>query len=231
MSRVRLGWGALALVMFVLPVAFDLARAPDFAASTPVYPRTVGPYRAPGFTAYLSGLLGDAFLQRDVRLGLGAPSSVYREPTFSLRPPQALVVTVRAGSPADARTWSFGLALALRRSTVRQLEAQALSDVRWSAAKLSTGALTGARRRRLERRLAAAKLVAAAPAPRITVGPPPALPQPARAADKLVGALPGDIPPRPNPLWAGLAGLLVVALARGLVVLVRHPARVHSGRL
>jgi hypothetical protein len=230
MSRIRLGWGALALVMVVLPVVFDLARAPNFAASTPVYPRAVGPYRPPG-PVDLRDALTDARLQRYVRLGLGAPSSVYREPTFPVRPPHTQLVTVEAGTPADARRWSFGLALALRSVTVRQIQARADADVRWYSAKLSAGALAGATRPQLERRRAASKRVAAAPTPRITVGPPPALPPPTRAADKLVDALPGDFPPRPNPLWAGLAGLLVVALVRGLVELVRRPELVRSGRL
>jgi hypothetical protein len=229
--RVRLGWGALALVMFALPVAFGLARTPEFSASTALYPRAVGPYQPPRAGYYLRALREDTILHRYVRLGVGAPSSVYRDATFGVRPPRALLVTVKGGSPDDAHRWSAGLALALQSATLRQVQAQATADARWLEAKLSAGALAGATRRDLARRIAAVKRVAAAPTPRITAGAPPPLPRPARAADKLVDALPGDFPPRPSPLWAGLAGLLVVALARAFVALVRHPERVRSGRL
>jgi hypothetical protein len=42
-----------------------------------------------------------------------------------------------------------------------------------------------------------------------------------RAADRLLGALPGDRPIRPNPVWAGLAGLaLAVALLVWVLVLL-----------
>jgi hypothetical protein len=47
--------------------------------------------------------------------------------------------------------------------------------------------------------------------------PSPATLAKERAADRLLGALPGERPLRPNPLWAGLAG---VALALALLTWV-----------
>jgi len=48
-----------------------------------------------------------------------------------------------------------------------------------------------------------------APAPGFLAGPGAVhVSSPSRPADRLVDALPGPFPPRPEPLWAGAAGLL-----------------------
>jgi hypothetical protein len=59
----------------------------------------------------------------------------------------------------------------------------------------------------LTRRLQAAKGVAKGD-PTIVLGERPAPPGLSRWGDKLVDRFPGDFPPRPSPLFAGIAGLV-----------------------
>jgi hypothetical protein len=68
-----------------------------------------------------------------------------------------------------------------------------------------------------------------APVPRVVLGSR-ASPAPIRGwADKLADALPGALPARSSPLWAALAGLLVVTILWLAALALFPPGRQASG--
>lgn len=70
------------------------------------------------------------------------------------------------------------------------------------------------RRRRLTERLERLfPLRFEQPPPRLALGAPPEPSEPEAWADSVVDALPGPFPPRPSPLWVGLAGVLLTVAA------------------
>jgi hypothetical protein len=231
-DRRRIVWAAIALFMFAGPVAFDLARASGFTASTPIYPRRIGPYPPVTDPNYYRRLLGDSDLQRYMRTTAGARSSVYLDAQFPFQPPDTVLVTVRAGTPARARAFADALAHQIAEVTARELASEAGMEAKMIRVRLAAPGLGRAKRRSLGRRLGAVQGVLAAPAERVAESNAPT-PQPplTHPVDKFVNALPGSFPPRPSPLWAGLAGLLLVALARAIGVAVFSPRRIRSGKL
>ena len=62
--------------------------------------------------------------------------------------------------------------------------------------------------------------LAEAPRTRLAVSPPASADAIDQPADRIVDRLPGALPPRPSPIWSGLAvagGLAALALAFGLL--------------
>jgi hypothetical protein len=217
----RAAWAAVAVVMFAAPLAFDLERAPRFYASEAMYPRAVGLYPPLFDPAYYHALLSDSGLRNYMRLIAGARSSVYLDAGFRAGPPGAVTLTVHAETPARARAFVHALALQIAAVSRDQVASQAEVDAKKLRARLAALSLASAERRDASLRLAAVLRVRAAPYERVLVAGPPPLRRPLRRADKLVDALPGAFPPRPSPHWAGLAGLLLVLLVRGILVLAR----------
>jgi hypothetical protein len=220
-DRHRLAWAVAALLLFAAALVFDLGRASGFSASTTIYPRAVGPYPAELDPAYFRRTLGNSDLQRYMHITAGARSWEYLDARFTPRPPFAVLVTVRAATPARARAFSQALARQIVQVSERQIASQAALDARQLRAELAGPGLRPRARRARRRRLAAVLRVRAAPYERFVEGRPPPLPRPTRWADRLADALPGDFPPRPSPLWAGLAGILLVALVWAIGAAVR----------
>jgi hypothetical protein len=216
----RRAWSLLAVAMFVLPLAFGLARAPSFSSTATLHPRPVGPYPPIFDVRYYRKLTRDSRLQQGMRAA-GARSTVYSGARIREPVPSEVTVTVDAPTPSQARDFALRLADELAAATRRQLGEQALADTQ----------RLGSRHGAVRRWIGVTLRLAASPSARVSVGAPPATERPTGWADRLVDALPGDFPARPNPLWAGLAGVLLVALARVLAVAVLDSGRLRAGRL
>jgi hypothetical protein len=221
--RRRILWGCVATVLVVGPVAFTLARAPDFRASVELFPRAVAPYPAVDDPAPYLRLLDDPELQRQMTLNADAGFRQYRDASLVARPGGRLVLTVAAERPRRAALLVNALAPQIAVASARRLAAQAHRDV--PAARASFRAArpgSRLRRRRLER-LRALEALEAAPLEAVVVGNRARPPRLERWADQLADELPGQFPGRPSPGWAGIAGLIVAATLWAAALVARPP--------
>ncbi len=206
--RRRLAWVAVAAVLVLAPLAITVGRAPEFKASVQLFPRAVGPYAAVFDIAYYRSLLEDPALVEPMRLSVRSGVAEYEDVTFSRGRPGQLVVTVAAPVPADAQRFVNVLAPQIAGATRQELARVTARDVAELRARLRSR-LAPESRRALRRRLSQVERLGPLPPGRVLYGSPAALPRMERWADRLIDDLPGAFPPRPSPLWAALAGLLV----------------------
>jgi hypothetical protein len=223
---------AAAIVLFAIAaLAFDLGREPGFTASATLHPRAVGPYQAPLDPAYYRNLMDNSDLREYMRLTVGARSSAYLDAQFTQHPPDAILATVPAPSPARARLYADALARQIVDVSRLQLTAEAALEAKLLRQRLSQAGLDPARRRTLERRLDEVNAVRAIPTERVELLGVPPMPPVTRRADKLADSLPGAFPGRPSPRFVLLAALLLIALAWTAGVLMFRPDRIRSGKL
>ena len=222
--RRRLAWIAVAAVLVIGPLAFNLAREPDFEASVELVPREVRPYPAIVDPRYYLALLADPELHNQMRLNVGQGVARYEDVSIGReREGSPLMVTVKADSPRDAQLFINGLAPQIAGATQRQLGRQASRDLERARRSLP-GMPVGERRRMLRGRIRRLASFGEFPPARVLPGAPAPLPALDRWADRLVADLPGDFRSRPSPAWAALAGLLVAATL-WLIGLVAVPPR------
>ena len=222
--RRQLAWLAAAAVMFAVPFAFNLARSSRFSVTITLYPRAVGPYPPRYDANHYRDLLNDSALRSYMRLTVGARSYVFDGASFRAQP-HGVSMTIEADTPARGSVYAHALGLALADASRVQVAAEAAIDIKRLRASLASAGLPAAERRSRARRLAAARRVADAPFERVLVAPAPPPPRPTRWADRLADFAPGGLRPRPNPLWAGLAGVLLVGLAAAVRCMLRPPRR------
>jgi hypothetical protein len=201
----RAVWAAVTVVMVVLPVGLTLGRESSWTASTQILPQRTGPLPAVRDPAYYHALL-PALTPWMGGEGLGPWD--YAGAEFEAGPRGSVVVSLTASSAARAERILDALSRQLVRASQREVGEE--------AAALARGA-----EGRLGRRL---RELATAPSPRIVAGRPAVTPDPDRWADRAAAALPGELPGRPSPVWAGLAGGLVAGVAWGVAALTRRRA-------
>jgi hypothetical protein len=221
--RRRLVWIAITAVFVLVPVGFNLARAPNFEASVELFPRAVGPYPAVTDPAYYRSLLADRELRRQMTLNVGGGVAEYRD--VSITPSSTrdtLILTVAAADPAKAQRFVNALSLQVAGATQRQLGRLADQDATKLRDRLRTR-LAASERRRLRRALRRLNRFGPFPPGRVLPGRPAARPPMDHWADRLVAELPGTFPGRPNPAWAGLAGLLVAATLWAICLVLIPP--------
>jgi hypothetical protein len=221
--RRRIAWIVVALLMVVVPVAFNLARN-SYSASLELYPRAVSGYPPVNDPAYYRAFLTDNELQTQMRFHAPGGPSAYADAVIRAGRRGRVVVTVSADAPNDAQRIVNALGPQLANATRRQLAAQAEAEAQRLRALLGSGKLTARQTRRVRRRLARANSVGLVPPERIVLGTRPGPPPLRGFADKVADAMPGPYPTRPSPLWAGFAGLLV-AVTLWLIGLALLPPR------
>jgi hypothetical protein len=117
-------------------------------------------------------------------------------------------VSSAAGTPARAENLLTQVVRQLDALSAAELTRRARGVLRATQATLTDPLLDVTERDRLERRARSVRRYLRAPRGRFGAGPV-RVQQPTRWADRVVDALPGPFPQRPDPLWAALVGLLV----------------------
>jgi hypothetical protein len=217
-------WLGVAVLLVVGPLAFNLARAADFKASVRLFPSAVRPYPAPRDPGYYRGLLNDPVLHREMRRNVEFPDTSYDDIRIASDSGR-LTLTVAAKTPAQAARFVNALEVQVVNASQRQLAQMAVGDVRDTQARLEEGAPRTARRgmRRRLRRLRSLTTVDATLPPRVLPGAKARAPELTRSADRLVDDLPGSFHGRPSPVWAALAGLLVLVVLTALALTFLPP--------
>ena len=217
----RAFWLVVAAVLVCVPVVVTLARSSSFTASIRLYPGPVAGFKAIRDPAYYRGLLTDPVLRFEMRRNAGVSQREYADARIA--PGSTfLTLTVDAGQPAEAQRLVNALGPQVAGATARDVVRAVNGQIGVLRRQIKRGRRGTATRRARLRRLRALRRVVAAPPQRITLGPAARRPPVEGWADEMVDALPGQLPARPSPVWAGLAGLLLAIVAWG-IALVRVP--------
>jgi hypothetical protein len=221
--RRRLAWVAATAVLVLVPLCFNLARAPNFKASVELFPRAVGPYPAVTDPAYYQSFLNDPELRQQMTLNVGRGVAGYGDVTITPHATRnTVVVTVAAPEPANAQRFVNALGLQIAGATQRQLGRQADREAVQVRARLRTR-LPRSERVRLRRKLRRLERFGPLAPVRVLPGKPADRPPLDRWADRLVADLPGSFPGRPNPAWAALAGFLVAGSLWAIFLVLMPP--------
>ena len=226
--RRRLLWIAIAALLVLGPLFFNLARAPHFETSIELFPRPVAPYPADADPRYFLALLSDPELRHQMQLHVGLGAASYRDVT--IRPDRtlgALTLGVIAKTPANAQRFVNALGPQIVQATRRQLGRQAVRDTEALRARLQTH-MARKRRRTLQRQLRRLERFGEFPPSRVVLGRPAPRPRLERWADRFADALPGDFAGRPSPGWAALAGLFITATLWAISLAFVAPGRRRS---
>jgi hypothetical protein len=211
-ARWYLLWAVVLVVVAAVPAAVNAARPSEHTASVEAFLTGPSAARSPaGRTAYLRALLADPRLAQDAKTISGQdvdPASLRDRIDFKPTS-RSVVITVRADTPQHARDLANALAYAFANASGRRLSARAQAQLVRVRAGLQSRPLK--RRRRIALRAAERKLESAAanPGASVVFGPRPSTAKPDQRLDRWLDDLPGPYPPRRDPLWAALAGLLV----------------------
>jgi hypothetical protein len=210
-SRLALAvWAIAGVVLVVGPIVVTLGRASSFSASLTVF--TPAPHSASSDFA-LSGTalrkdIENSDIQAETRSAAGNDVSSF---TARVSPSPRVdagsyKLTASASTPDRAVRVvnALGSILAFHESAAASAVA---TEVAGSIKDKLDAANPGTDTDELARRLRAAKEVAKGD-PTVVLGERPAPPGLSRWGDKLVDRFPGDFPPRPSPLFAGIAGLV-----------------------
>jgi hypothetical protein len=222
--RRRMRWIAVAAVLVIGPLAFNLAREPSYDASVLLFTRPVKPYPAVQDLAYYRRLLDDPELRHQMQLHVGQGVTDYDDITFRRLPrPGLIAVTVESGTPRDAQRVVNALAPQLQGADSRHLGRRADRDAERVRERLLGDSLSAKGRHTLQRRLRTLEQFGEFPPPRILPGAAAIRPRIDSWADELVDDLPGDFQPRPSPVWAALAGLLVAVTLWAICLVLVPP--------
>jgi hypothetical protein len=220
--RRRWSWIAVVVILTLGPVAFTLARSSSFAASLDLAPVRVGPYERVFEPDRYARLLGDQELRGEMRKNVGV---VPKDVDFARGPGRSLRVTVSMPRPEQAAPVANALAAQIGQATRRQLIGRIPADLAKIRRALRSGMLSRAERRAGRRLVRQLRGLMPTPPHRVVVARPATAPRLTRPADRLVDALPGDFPRRPDPLPAGLAGLLLAGTLWALALVLFPPRR------
>jgi hypothetical protein len=124
--------------------------------------------------------------------------------------PGTLTVGVKRRTPETAKTVVDELATQLAAATRRQLALVATQDAQELRVRLATHPPV-ATRRELRARLRRVEQLPKLPPARVAVASASSEQSLDRWTDSVADILPGEFPGRPDPWWAGLAGLFVAA--------------------
>jgi hypothetical protein len=183
-----------------------------------ILPKRAGPFPADRDPAYYRELLRalTPWMGTEERLG---PWD-YAGTALRAGPRGSIVMSLDAPTAARAERTLNALGRQIARAARRELVEEATASALAVDARLAHGGIAPGERAGLRRRARAFRRLAAAPPDRVVPGPPAATPGPDRWAERVAAAFPGDVPGRPSPVWAGLAGALVGAVLLGSVALV-----------
>jgi len=171
---------------------------------------------------WLRELLADNQLDQGMFLALGR--NLYRPDRVALSPGQrrgvfSFTLGIPGRTPDEARRLAGALTSELESASGRSRVGRVSAALQTAETQLATKRLSSGRRALLAQRVSNFQAFLVAPSAGLVAGPGGVrVAAPSRWADRLVDALPGSLPPRPNPVWACLAAVLC---ASGLLATVR----------
>ncbi|MEK6278217.1 MAG: hypothetical protein AABM29_09420 [Actinomycetota bacterium] len=207
--RRRIAWGAIAAALVLLPVAFNVARESSFTASVEIFPRAAPPYGAISDPGYYRSFVTDAALQQEMQRNAGAGIHEYHAATFRPTPQGTVLLGVSSDDRARAQQLVNALAPQIMGASGRQLERQIAEEAAVLRARIRYQRLQPDDRRALGGRLRQIERLDPIVSDRAVLGAAAREPRLERLADRVADAMPGGLPDRPNPMSAGLAGLLL----------------------
>lgn len=204
-------WILTAVVLVVVPVAVDLARAGSFRSSAVLVAHPVPPYASDSnHLSLLRGLLKDRRLRALTRVNSRLDAPDFDRVTLRAAPRRMIRLTATAGTPSDAQRLASTLATQLEVQTQLFLAGLVPEDRARTKAELRTH-IPWPRRRQLRRRLRLLEALGPLPPPLVLPGPAE-LPRAHRWGDRLAYALTPTDPARPHPVLAAMTGLLLAVL-------------------
>jgi hypothetical protein len=224
----RAVWAVAVAAMVLVPAGLALGRDSVHTATMRVHPQRTGPLPAVRDPAHYRALLRAVTPWMGTDEGLGAWD--YAGTEFRAGARGSVVMSLEAPSAARAELILNALSRQIARAARREGVEEATALARVAERRLARSGLSPAERAGLRRRARELRELAAAAPARVVPGPPAASPEPERRADRVAGAFPGELPGRPSPVWAGLAGGLVTAALLGIAALVRRDAGVEPSR-
>ncbi len=163
-------------------------------------------------STWLAALLADEQVRLGVFLALGRDA--YRPDRVRVTPSErdgvfSFSLGVSGRTPAEARRMVDALASGVENRSVSSGVERATAARETAQKQLAARDISLHRRSLLDQQVTNLTSFLSAPAPGFLAGPGAVhVSSPSRPADRLVDALPGPFPPRPEPLWAGAAALL-----------------------
>jgi hypothetical protein len=220
--RRRALWAAVAVLLVAGPLALDASRQPGFHASVEIDPQRAPLFPAVYSPAYYRGLLRDPELRRQTGLHAGLGVADWDRVTVTRLPARrGLLLKTSADSPTDARRFVNALAPQLANASGRLAARRWEREARRAEARLRRRDLSPKARAFAQQFAANLKKLVATPVARIIVGRRARTPRVERLTDRVAAAFPGDVPGRPAPILAAVAGLGVAfsawLIALGLV--------------
>jgi hypothetical protein len=210
--REWIAWGLLAGLLVAAPLTFTLLRAPRFEASVEMYPAPAGPFapplgigyyhkmiHSPNVLAIAKNIAGTSRPPSDLERAASVRHSRHRT-TFTL--------TVAADTPDDAREFTTALGEAIAGGSSLQVQERLTRRQSSLSNQLEAGPNSPSSAQ-LTARIQHLDALIQDPPERLILGERPGTPPLTHAADRFVNDLPGDFPPRPSPLLAGFAGLVL----------------------
>jgi hypothetical protein len=222
----RRGWLALALFMTVAPAAFCADRQSEFFTSVKIFPRPVGPFSLNQDIRQITSLLSDPLFRGEVRRGSGAGPSLYRHLVLE-RSPVGVTFTLLVGQPTPeaAKKVTDVVALQLAYASGRRVSSDSSERAAILRQALVEPGTPAFRRARIRRQLLELRPLIEHPPNRFVASGPAPLPKLTHWADRVADALPGPLPRRTSPFWAGLAGLALAALLWAASLRLAPPVR------
>jgi hypothetical protein len=210
------GFWIVAIVMLVaIPVALNAARTRSYSASVEAFP-----IQHEGFApvtdrlAYVTDLLRDPLVPHEIAVGsglaIGEKDVLAR--ISAQRTPRSVLLSARADTPDHAVSLVDAAAAVLANASARRLGAELRARVARLARAASADRLDAGVQVALARARADAASFQAKPLYGLAIGPRPRPPAPQQAVDRLVGYLPGPLPPRHSAATAALSGLVIALL-------------------
>jgi hypothetical protein len=211
-------WAAAFVTLVLVPVALNAEREAEYSASVEAFP-----INHPGFRpvadplAYVRSLLRDPLLARRTveasNLAIDEDTLLSRISTE--RTPRSVLITARADTPEASADLVDTLATVLANTSAQLLLSQADRQVTELRRELAADPSNSAVRASLEAARANASRIRSRPIYGLSIGPRPGPPRLHRTLDRVLGYLPGPLPPRHGLLSVAISGLLVALLVCG----------------
>jgi hypothetical protein len=219
----RILWAGVAAVLVLVPVGLSQARQGEHSASIELVPLRVGPFAPDRNPDHHRSLFRDPLLHKEMVERASAYPWDYGAAALERRG-GGLLVSLTADTPREASRRANALGHAMVAASVRRLGLAARKRAEALASRLDRQGLPAPARLRLERERRALTRLARSPQAPVWVAGPAVVAAPAGWADRVADAAPGDLPARPSPVWAGLAGG-ALALTLWLVALGLRESR------
>lgn len=164
--------------------------------------------------AYVRSLAEDpkALLYTTLSAGFTISRRALRESMRFSRARRSIVVRVEAGSPARVRSLVRALMPQMAGASAREVRRTAKNRASTLRLQLRSPLLSHRERARVARLLGLIQPITSGKTLRVAfrpLGPPP---RPTRWIDRAIAKLPGDYPPAPSPILAGIAGVIAALI-------------------